>query len=119
MKIYPIQSTFVNYQKNAFKGYVNGNYYEDKIIDLAQKALKNKNWEKEMKANKVNFLKNYLTAVEDDVPLRIWAAIVSFGGTEAVIASLCAAETISDKTEETISSVKNCMIDLLKSKNKK
>lgn len=119
MKIYPIQSTFTNYKKNAFKGYVNGNYYEDKIIDLAKQALKNQNWEKEMKAKKVNFFKDYLTAVNDEIPLRIWAAIVSFGGTEAVIAALCAADAISDKTEENINSVKNCMIDLLKSNNKK
>ena len=115
MKISCIQPTNYNrVNKNMqFKGYVNGHYYEDYFIQFAKKCMKNQNWENEMRAKKSTFLKDYLTAHDDDLTARILAGIFSFGTTEVVIAGFCALGAASDSTEEDISKVKSCIIDLL------
>ena len=119
MKITSINSTNQNYncRKPEFKGYVNGKFYTDAVIDAAKDALKNPSWEQELRAKKVTFFKDYFNTLKDDRLTRIVGGIVSFGATEVVIAGLSALDTVSDKTEETINQIKNCMIDLLKKDN--
>ena len=117
MKISAIQTTVtsVHNSNTKFKGVVNGRYYADNIIEAAKKAIDNPNWEKEMLAKKSTFLKDYTTAHED-LSTRILAGIVSFGCSELVIAGISALGSLSDDTDEKIAKIKDCMIDLLKSK---
>ena len=113
MRINPINT--ISQTQTNFKGYVNGKYYADSIIDMAKDALKNPKWESELRAKKSTFFKDYTTAHDDDLTTRIVAGIVSFGATEAVIAGLSALGAMSDDTEEKIQEIKDCIIDLLKS----
>ena len=120
MKIHSLQSTnFHSTNANkAFKGYINGKYYRDEIIEKARQAMKNSNWEKEMLSKKAK-LSDYFE-IEDLHPVqRVAAAVVSFGTTELLAAFATIADVLSDNTEKDIEEIKNCIIDIYRSNNKK
>lgn len=118
MRISAVQSIqpYNGNNKNIkFQGYVNGKYYKDSIIEKAKAAIKNTNWEAEMLAKKPSFGKDFLHWHGDSsLAGRIVAAIVSFGTTELMAAGIIAADVATDETDEEISQIKSCMIDLLK-----
>ena len=103
----------------SFKGYVNGKFYEDHIIDMAKKALKDSNWEKNLRKERSN-LNGYLnwhegTKDQGGLTTRILAAGLSFGLSEVLVGGVCAIGAALDDTDKMISNIKDCMVDLLKS----
>lgn len=108
-----------NFNQPSFKGYVNGKFYDDWIIQKAKSALKDPSWEKTFRKNQ-NYLNEYLKwheAIEDQGGLktRVISGIFSFGATEVLMGGLTLIAAAIDDTEKVINNVKDCMIDLLKS----
>lgn len=119
MRIQRIENNNVMNNKNtkSFKGYVNGKYYEDWIIDMAEKGLKNSNWEKEFRAKRSNLkaYANWHENIEDQGGLttRVLGGILSFGTTELLVGGLCLLGAATDDTNKVVNKIKDCMIDML------
>ena len=118
MRIQKINNNYsINNNAKSFKGYVNGKYYDDSIINLAKKALKNSNWEKEFRAGRSNLkaYANWHENIEDQGGLatRILGGILSLGTSELLVGGICLLGAALDDTNKTVNEVKDCMIDML------
>lgn len=124
MRVSGIQSTnYFNYSKpQSFKGYVNGNYYKDSIIEQAREALKNPKWKEELRRGKQSIETavkewhyEYCSPGQGDEKLqRIFSGIFTFGLSEVIMGSVAAIETATNNKyiEDTIDEVSRCLADL-------
>jgi len=115
-----------NYQtKNntqSFRGFVNGKYYTDHVISEAKKAMRNPNWQKEIRNEYKEYLKGYVTwheGIKDQVgaTTRALAGILTLGASEVLVAGTAAAAAAANRigVEKRINEIKDCIIDLLES----
>ena len=115
MNIQSINSVYQNNSnKTSFKGYINGNYYTDSIIKASKDALKNSNWEQELLAKRVSFLKQYIDFSHGSNLHRVLFAIMSLGMSEFIFAGLYGLNTYINNgiIKETIKDMKHCIKDL-------
>ena len=118
MRIGNVQLFNRNYlsKYSTFKGYVNGHYYEDSIIEAAKKAFKNPHWRDELLAKKVSVGKAISSWHNNDsagLPARILFGIASMGLTEVGFGIMSSLDAIRDNQEidDMIQKIERCMRD--------
>lgn len=93
-----------NFNQPSFKGYVNGKFYDDWIIQKAKSALKDPNWEKTFRKNE-SFGEGYLKwheIIEDQggIKTRVLSGILTLGASEVFMAGLCLLVSALHNTEK-------------------
>ena len=105
---------------NTFRGYVNGKFYKDEIIQKAKKALKDPEILKEFKQK--SFLDTYKTWHEGNMAHskgeRIGLAILTLGLSEVSWTLIARLGDISDniKNKKDLDEILSCMSDLINKK---
>ena len=129
MKIQSVQnSNIMNYKNNifnrnttqnpTFQGTVNGHYYKDEIVRLAQVYQYKSNWADELRNGKGSIghaIKNWHNEFNDKMGIgRTIIAITSLGLSEICMDIISGAGAIVNNSniENKISEIKNCIDDL-------
>ncbi len=118
MRIENVRLINTNYvsKSSSFKGYVNGHYYADSIIEEAKKALNNPHWKDELLQKKVSVGKAISSWHNNDsagLPARILFGIASMGLTEVGFGIMSSLDAIRDNEEidDMIHKIEQCMRD--------
>ena len=118
MRIGNVQLINRNYvsKYSTFKGYVNGHYYEDSIIEEAKNAFKNPHWRDELLAKKVSVgraISSWHNNSPAGLPARILFGITSLGLTEVGYGIMNSIEAIrnNEEIDDMIHKIEQCMRD--------
>ena len=129
MKISPTTETSYNYPKtalskktnnNSFQGYVNGKFFEDKIISEAKRALKNPKWKEELLSRKRDFAESITTwhqrEGQNDIASRVIMGVMTLGLTEISWGLITRVSDIVENKEidEKIKNIEDCIEQLKK-----
>lgn len=112
----------LNRKSTNFKGYVNGNYYKDEVIELAKKYKYNPHWKDELRKGKESIKKaisewHYEYANPDSsnpTASRVLVGIFSLGLSEVIMNTTTAISTAVNNSgiEKLINEVAKCIDDL-------
>ena len=120
MKVLPISSNQYQKQQN-FKGYVNGNYYKDEIIEKAKEALDNPLWKEKYLRTKASISERVSSWHEEFDEFggkkgRILLGVLTLGISEVLMNTGIAAGTAMSNSavDKTVNEIEKCMKDLKK-----
>ena len=116
-----MQKNNMPFKTTTFKGYVNGKFYKDEIIQMAKKFKNKPNWEAELRKGKQTLGEalsswHHNIAPSDSKPnvFRFFMGIYTLGISEILMGGITTVETAisNNKIENDIDDIANCIKDL-------